>query len=161
MRGDLTLPALDSVLLIDPLEDAPVSAAQAFSAKIKEDGGMDMARLIEKPTTIKAAGNPPKEILEYVGLVNTGTEEMSLAKMRSPQGWEEPPQIPEFDECTLVLKGTLRAEIDGREVEVRAGQALWVEAGEKVRYATPDSGGAEYVSVCLPAFSPETVHRSE
>ena len=116
-----------------------------------------MARLIEKPTVITAQGSPPKEIREFVGLANTGTVEVSIAKMISPAGWSEPWQTPEFNEYTVVLKGTLLVELNDRELVVNAGQAVMVEAGERVRYSTPE--GAEYIAVCVPAFSPETVHR--
>jgi quercetin dioxygenase-like cupin family protein len=116
-----------------------------------------MAHLIEKPTTVKAAGNPPKEILEFIGLVNTGTAEVSIAKMISPAGWKEPGQTPEFTEYTVVLRGSLRVKLKDRELIVRAGQSVMVEAGEWVQYDTPE--GAEYMAVCLPAFSPLTAHR--
>ncbi|HOO78643.1 MAG TPA: cupin domain-containing protein [bacterium] len=120
-----------------------------------------MARLVPQPSPIEAAGDPPKEIREYIGLVNTGTAAVSVAKMNSPGGWLEPPQTPEFSEYTLVLKGELEARLGDRVLAVRAGQALIVEAGETVQYATPGPEGAEYVSVCVPAFSPGTVHRRE
>ncbi len=118
-----------------------------------------MARLIEAASVIKAAGNKPKKIEEYIGRVNSGTEAVSIARMTSPSGWVEPGQTPEFSEFTVVLRGTLVAA--GREstLEVRAGQALIVHAGEWVQYSTPGPEGAEYVAVCLPAFSPTTVHR--
>ncbi len=118
-----------------------------------------MPKLIASPTVVHAAGNKPKEIREYVGRVNTGTSAASIAHMRSPGGWVEPGQRPEFDEYTLVLRGTLRVEHEGGVIEVRAGQAVSTRAGEWVRYSTPDLEGAEYVAVCLPAFSPDTVHR--
>jgi len=116
-----------------------------------------MATLIASPTRIEAAGHPPKTIDEFVGRVNSGIAQLSIARMRSPAGWEEPAQQPEFDEYTLVLAGALRVEVADRTLEVRAGQAVIVHAGERVRYSTPE--GAEYVAVCLPAFSPATVHR--
>jgi mannose-6-phosphate isomerase-like protein (cupin superfamily) len=116
-----------------------------------------MPTLIEKPTRVEAAGTPPKLIDEYVGRVNTGDGQLSVAHMRSPPGWAEPGQTPEFDEYTLVLVGTVRVEHRGGVLEVRAGQAVLTRAGEWVRYDTP--GGAEYISVCLPAFSPTAVHR--
>lgn len=118
-----------------------------------------MAKLIERPTVIQAAGNLPKRIEEFVGRINTGTEAVSIAKMTSPSGWKEPGQAPEFSEFTLVLQGTLVVESEGSVLEVRAGQAVLVPAGEWVRYATPAAEGAEYVAVCVPAFSPATVHR--
>lgn len=118
-----------------------------------------MARLIEEPTEIKAAGNMPKRIQEYVGRVNTGTPSVSIARMRSPEGWEEPGQTPEFDEWTVVLKGTLRVQTRDGDMDVREGQAVMVSAGEWVRYLSPYAGGAEYMAVCMPAFSPDIVHR--
>jgi mannose-6-phosphate isomerase-like protein (cupin superfamily) len=118
-----------------------------------------MAKLIERPTRIQSAGNKPKEIAEYVGRVNSGTPAVSLARMKSPPGWVEPGQTPEFDEYTLVLAGTLRVESRDGAVDVREGQAVVAFAGEWVRYSTPTEEGAEYVAVCLPAFSPQTVHR--
>ncbi|HEV8269606.1 MAG TPA: cupin domain-containing protein [Thermoanaerobaculia bacterium] len=118
-----------------------------------------MARRIERPTVIQAAGNKPKKIEEFVGRVNSGTPAVSVARMTSPEGWEEPGQTPEFDEFTVVLSGTLRVETKGETFDVAAGQAVHVTGGEWVRYSTPAAGGAEYVAVCLPAFSPGTVHR--
>ena len=118
-----------------------------------------MPELIEGPTTIEAAGTKPKLIHEFVGRVNTGEERLSVARMRSPEGWLEPGQRPEFDEWTLVLAGRLRVEHEGGTLDVRAGQGVLVRGGEWVRYSTPEAGGASYVAVCLPAFSPDTVHR--
>lgn len=119
-----------------------------------------MPELIETPTVVEAVGNKPKIIEEYVGRVNTGGGELSVARMRSPGGWEEPGQTPEFDEYTIVLRGMLRVTTRGGEtLDVRAGQAVVTRRGEWVRYSTPEAEGAEYVAVCLPAFSPETVHR--
>ena len=120
-----------------------------------------MPTLIAQPTRVEAAGNKPKLIDEYVGRVNSKTSSASVAHMRSPQGWLEPGQTPEFDEFTIVLKGTLRVEHKGGTLDVHAGQAIVAHAGEWVRYSTPEDGGAEYVAVCLPAFSMETVHRDE
>ena len=120
-----------------------------------------MARLIEAPSVIQAAGNKPKRIEEYAGRVNSGHGAVSVARMVSPEGWEEPGQRPEFEEITVVLNGMLRVEHEAGEMEVRAGQAVVTAPGEWVRYSTPEPGGAEYVAVCLPAFSPETVHRDE
>ena len=111
------------------------------------------------PRRIAAAGTLPKLIDEYVGRVNTGEERVSVAHMRSPEGWVEPGQTPQFDEYTVVLDGCLRVEHDDGTLDVRAGQAVLSRAGEWVRYSTPESGGASYVAVCLPAFSPDTVHR--
>jgi quercetin dioxygenase-like cupin family protein len=118
-----------------------------------------MAQLIEKPTIVQAAGNKPKRIEEFVGRVNTGTTSASIARMTSPAGWQEPGQTPEFDEFTLVLRGVLRVETKEGVLEVRAGQAVIAPRGDWVRYGTPGAEGAEYVAVCLPAFSPATVHR--
>jgi mannose-6-phosphate isomerase-like protein (cupin superfamily) len=120
-----------------------------------------MPTLISQPTRIQAAGNKPKLIDEYIGRVNSKTSAASVAHMRSPQGWLEPGQTPEFDEFTIVLKGTLRVEHKGGALDVSAGQAVVAHAGEWVRYSTPQEGGAEYIAVCLPAFSMETVHRDE
>jgi mannose-6-phosphate isomerase-like protein (cupin superfamily) len=114
---------------------------------------------IDKPTVVPAEGTEPKIIEEFVGRVNTGDASVSIARMTSPQGWEEPAQTPEFDEYTLVLSGMVVVEHDGGRVEVRAGEAIHTSAGERVRYSTPDPGGAEYVAVCIPAFSPEAAHR--
>lgn len=118
-----------------------------------------MPRLIESPTVIAAAGSKPKKIEEYVGRVNTGHGGASVARMQSPPGWVEPGQQPEFQEITVVLKGMLRVEFKGGSIDVHAGQAVVTEPGEWVRYSTPGPEGAEYVAVCLPAFSPETVNR--
>jgi len=118
-----------------------------------------MPRLIDCPTLIEAAGNKPKRIEEYVGRVNTDTAEVSIARMRSPEGWVEPGQRPEFDEFTLVIAGCLRVEHEGGSLDVRAGQAIHSRPGEWVRYSSPQAGGAEYIAVCLPAFAPQSVHR--
>ncbi len=118
-----------------------------------------MAKLIERPTRVEAAGEPPKRIDEYVGRVNSGDDHVSVAHMRSPGGWSEPGQRPEFEEITLVLKGALRVEHEDGVLEVTAGQAVLVRPGEWVRYSTPDAEGAEYVAVCLPAFSLDAAHR--
>ena len=120
-----------------------------------------MPKLIEKPTVVQAAGHPPKRIEEFAGRVNSGHGAVSVAKMTSPQGWKEPGQRPEFEEITLVLKGLIRVEHEGGVIDVRAGQAVVTAPGEWVRYSSPEEGGAEYVAVCLPAFSPATVHRDE
>ena len=118
-----------------------------------------MATLIPKPSVVEAAGNKPKIIEEYIGRVSSRTGDLSVAKMKSPSGWIEPGQTPEFDEYTLVLRGTLRVTTRGGTLDVHAGQAVIAPAGEWVQYSTPGSDGAEYVAVCLPAFSPGTVHR--
>lgn len=118
-----------------------------------------MAELIGAPSVVEAAGNKPKIIEEYVGRVNSREGALSIARMRSPGGWEEPGQTPEFDEYTVVLRGTLRVKTKNETLDVNAGQAVVTRAGEWVQYSTPGSEGAEYVAVCLPAFSMETVHR--
>ena len=120
-----------------------------------------MPELIENPSRVEAAGTKPKLIDEFVGRVNTGEERLSVARMNSPQGWVEPGQRPDFDEWTLVRDGTLTVEHETGSVDVRAGQGILVRGGEWVRYSTPYPGGAEYVAVCLPAFSPDTVHRDD
>ena len=120
-----------------------------------------MPRLISAPTVIPAAGEPPKIIEEFIGRVNSQTSALSIAKMRSPSGWREPGQTPAFDEYTIVLRGELRVETRGAVYTVAAGQAVIVNAGEWVRYSTPGPEGAEYIAICLPAFSPLTVHRDE
>ena len=112
-----------------------------------------MPELIAKPTRVEAAGNKPKLIDEYFGRVNSGDSEVSIAHMRSPGGWVEPGQTPEFDEYTVVLSGLLRVEHQGGMIDVPAGQAVLVRRGEWVRYSTPDPSGAEYIAVCLPAFT--------
>lgn len=118
-----------------------------------------MPTLIAKPTVIEAAGNKPKRIEEYVGRVNSKTSEVSVARMKSPPGWVEPGQTPEFDEYTLVLKGSLRVTSKQGSIDIAAGQAVITHKGEWVQYSTPGPEGAEYVAICLPAFSPGTVHR--
>lgn len=118
-----------------------------------------MPQLIDKPTQIAAAGNKPKIIREFVGRVNSKTDALSVAHMQSPQGWVEPGQRPQFDEYTVVLKGALRVEHEDGTLTVKAGQAVIARAGEWVRYSSPEDGGAEYIAVCLPAFSPDTVRR--
>jgi hypothetical protein len=118
-----------------------------------------MPHLIDRPTRIEAAGNKPKTIEEFIGRVNSAEPRLSIARMTSPAGWVEPGQRPEFDEFTLVLAGVLRVAHEGGTLDVRAGQAVVTRAGEWVQYSTPD--GAQYVAVCLPAFSPQTVHRDQ
>ena len=118
-----------------------------------------MPTLLRQPTRIQAAGTMPKIIDEYIGRVNSRTSGVSVAHMQSPQGWEEPGQIPEFDEFTVVLKGTLRVRHKGGELDVTAGQAIIAHRKEWIQYSTPLKGGAEYIAVCTPAFSMETVHR--
>ncbi len=121
--------------------------------------GMVMPKLIEMPTRIHAAGNKPKSIEEFIGRVNSGTTQLSVARMKSPSGWVEPGQTPEFDEYTVVLAGSVRVESKQGILDVHAGQAIITHAGEWVRYSTPHPEGAEYIAICLPAFSPQTVHR--
>ena len=118
-----------------------------------------MPELIESPVRVEAAGEPPKTIEEFAGRARNGEERVSVARMRSPAGWSEPGQRPEFDEYTVVLAGSIRVEGEDGALEVNAGQAVLVRGGEWVRYSTPE--GAEYIAVCLPAFAPDTVHRDE
>ena len=120
-----------------------------------------MPKLIQFPSVVEAAGNKPKRIEEYIGRVNTGTPEVSVAKMTSPGGWVEPGQTPEFREITLVLSGEVHVEHAKGTIRVMPGQAIITEPGEWIRYSTPLPGGAEYVAICLPAFSPDTVHRDQ
>jgi len=120
-----------------------------------------MPTLIKDPSIVQAVGTKPKRIEEYVGRVNSGHSAVSVARMVSPEGWQEPGQQPEFEEITLVLKGLLRVEHSDGMLNVRAGQAVVAHPGEWVRYSTPEAGGAEYVAICIPAFSTETVHRTE
>ena len=120
-----------------------------------------MPRLISAPAIVEAAGTLPKRIEEFAGRVNSGHAGVSVARMLSPAGWEEPGQRPEFEEITVVLKGMLRVDHENGVMDVRAGQAVVTAPGEWVRYSTPEPGGAEYVAVCLPAFSPQTVHRDD
>jgi mannose-6-phosphate isomerase-like protein (cupin superfamily) len=121
--------------------------------------GDHMPQLIQKPTLIQAAGNKPKIIEEFIGQVTSKTGQVSIARMKSPEGWCELGQTPEFDEYTVVLKGTLRVTGKNGTVDVQAGQAVIAPRGEWVQYSTPFAGGAEYIAVCVPAFSPNTVHR--
>ena len=118
-----------------------------------------MPRLVSKPSVVSAAGNKPKIIEEFVGRVNSGTDDISIARMKSPAGWVEPGQTPEFDEYTVVLSGMLTVTTRDNTTDVRAGQAIIVNRGEWVQYSTPEPGGAEYLAICLPAFSPGLVHR--
>jgi len=120
---------------------------------------MGNVRHVDAPRVIHAAGNKPKLIEEFIGRVATETASLSVARMRSPSGWAEPGQRPEFDEFTIVLRGTVVVEFEGGQITVKAGQAVHARPGEWVRYRTPGEDGAEYVSVCLPAFAPDTVHR--
>jgi mannose-6-phosphate isomerase-like protein (cupin superfamily) len=120
-----------------------------------------MPTKVPTPTVIPAAGTKPKIIREFIGRVNTRTQATSIARMTSPAGWLEPGQTPDFDEYTIVLKGMLRVEHRGGTIDVREGEAVIAQRGEWIRYSTPEPGGAEYVAVCLPAFSPDTVHRDE
>ena len=118
-----------------------------------------MPTLIKEPKIVMAAGNKPKRIEEYAGRLSSGQANVSVAQMLSPAGWEEPAQQPEFDEISVVLRGTLRVETEDGVIDVRAGQAIIAHAGERVRYSTPEDAGAEYVAICIPAFSPQAVHR--
>jgi len=118
-----------------------------------------MITKIDNPTVVEAAGNKPKKIEEFIGAVNSGTTDLSVARMSSPSGWAEPGQTPEFNEYTLVLKGMLRVKTREGEFDVHAGQAIIVGANEWVQYSTPGDEGAEYIAVCLPAFTPDTVNR--
>lgn len=120
-----------------------------------------MAKKIERAIVIKAAGNKPKRIEEFIGRVNSKTGEVSIARMKSPGGWREPGQTPEFNEYTLVLKGMLRVSTKDGVFDIREGEAIIAHAGEWVQYSTPDPEGAEYIAVCLPAFSPDIVHRDD
>ncbi len=120
-----------------------------------------MVTRIDAPTVIEAAGNKPKLIEEFVGRVNSATTEVSVARMRSPAGWQEPGQTPKFNEYTVVIAGTLCVETRDGTIEVAAGQAIVAPKGEWVRYSSPRDGGAEYIAVCAPAFDPGTVHRDE
>ncbi len=118
-------------------------------------------KYIQKPSIVHAAGNPPKQIEEFIGIVTSQTSDISIARMISPAGWSEPGQMPEFDEYTVVLRGTLKVKLKNTEVEVSEGQAIIIQAGEWVQYSTPYDGGAEYIAVCVPAFSPVIVHRED
>ncbi len=120
-----------------------------------------MIKFIEQPKIIEAAGNLPKIIEEYFGRVRSNTPEVSIARMKSPAGWTEPPQRPEFDEYTVVIKGTLRVKTTNSTFDLREGQGILISKHEWVQYSSPVDGGAEYIAVCLPAFSPDTVHREE
>lgn len=116
---------------------------------------------IKSPSVIKAAGNKPKIIDEFIGRVNSGSTDVSIARMKSPEGWIEPGQSPAFDEYTVVLKGLLKVRTKDKSFDVKAGEAIITRKGEWIQYSTPGPGGAEYIAVCLPAFSPDTVHRDE
>jgi mannose-6-phosphate isomerase-like protein (cupin superfamily) len=131
------------------------------SKRRQPKAGRRTPTLISQPTRIQSAGNKPKLIDEYIGRVNSKTASASVAHMRSPVGWLEPGQTPAFDEFTIVLKGTLRVEYKTGAFDVAAGQAVIAHAGEWIRYSTPQEGGAEYIAVCMPAFSMDTVHRDE
>ncbi len=120
-----------------------------------------MPTIIKSPTKIEASGNKPKIINEFIGRVNSSTEGISIARMQSPSGWQEPGQTPEFDEYTVVLKGMLRVETKDNTFDIHAGEAIITHKGEWIKYSTPNEEGAEYIAVCLPAFSPDTVHRDE
>lgn len=133
--------------------------SSAWWARRAHDKAAPMPRLIAAPSIVEAAGAPPKRIEEYAGQVNSGHAQVSIARMVSPQGWREPGQRPEFEEVTVVLKGMLRVEHEAGTIDVRAGSAIVTMPGEWIRYSTPETGGAEYIAVCMPAFSPATVHR--
>jgi len=120
-----------------------------------------MPTFIKSPSIIQAAGNKPKIIEEFIGRVNSDTEGVSIARMKSPAGWIEPGQTPEFDEYTIVLKGMLRAETKNDSFDIKEGEVIIVHKGEWIKYSSPDIEGAEYIAICLPAFSPEAVHRDE
>lgn len=120
-----------------------------------------MPKLIEGPTVVPAVGTKPKKIEEFIGRVNSGHESVSVARMTSPEGWVEPGQRPEFEEITVVLEGTVVVEHEGGAMTVRAGQGIVSQPGEWIRYSTPEPGGAKYVAICLPAFSPDIVRRDE
>lgn len=120
-----------------------------------------MPTIIKSPTKIEAAGNKPKIIEEFIGRVNSSNEQISIAKMKSPAGWEEPGQTPEFDEYSIVLKGMLRVETKIKTYDIKAGEAIITHKGEWIKYNTPTPEGAEYIAVCLPAFSPDSVHRDK
>jgi mannose-6-phosphate isomerase-like protein (cupin superfamily) len=120
-----------------------------------------MAQLIRFPTIVKAAGNKPKDIWEFIGRVNSTTSELSIAQMTSPEGWSEPGQTPDFDEYSIVLSGVLLVETRNNTYRVESGQAIMACKGEWIRYSTPEKGGAQYIAVCIPAFSPEIVHRDK
>ena len=120
-----------------------------------------MPTLISQPTVIQSAGNKPKQIQEFAGRVNSGHRGVSVARMVSPAGWLEPGQRPEFEEITVVLRGMVRVEHEGGVIDVRAGQAVSTSPGEWIRYSSPEADGAEYIAVCMPAFSPDTVLRDE
>lgn len=123
---------------------------------------VDMVKHYKNSSIIEAAGEPPKRIEEYIGRVNSADTQLSIARMISPSGWVEPPQTPEFDEYTVVLKGCLHLTLaDNQEMDIQSGEAVLISKGTKVQYSTPHSEGAEYIAVCLPAFSPQLVHRDE
>jgi ethanolamine utilization protein EutQ (cupin superfamily) len=125
----------------------------------KKFSGDSMINVIKKPKLIKSAGNKPKIIEEFIGKANSQTADLSIARMKSPSGWEEPVQSPEFDEYTLVLKGSLRIKSQNETIDIKAGEAVIVKKDQRIQYSTPGPEGAEYIAVCVPAFSPHTVHR--
>ena len=157
MSGVLDPVTSGSHVILNLIQDL-VARIQNQESRIKN---LPMPTLIPSPTVIESAGNMPKRIEEYAGRINTGQTAMSVARMKSPAGWQEPGQTPDFEEITVVLKGLLRVEHATGVLDVAAGQAVLCSAGEWVRYSSPELGGAEYVAVCLPAFSPETVHRDD
>jgi mannose-6-phosphate isomerase-like protein (cupin superfamily) len=149
-------------LLVGPTVEIEIRIRRKFGRDSESHAkGAGVAKLIIGPTIVQAAGNRPKMIEEYAGLVNSGHEGVSIARMVSPGGWQEPGQRPEFEEISVVLRGTLRVEHEGGTLDVRAGQAVVSQPGEWVRYSTPDADGAEYIAVCFPAFSLQTVHRDD
>jgi mannose-6-phosphate isomerase-like protein (cupin superfamily) len=147
----------------DPPVANPAAVRPAWLKRQSACGGGKGSTMkkINGPTIIPAAGNMPKIIEEYVGRVNTGTTAISIARMMSPAGWMEPGQTPEFDEYTIVLKGVLHIDTSDASMDIHAGEGVLIKAGEWVRYGSPRADGAEYIAVCLPAFSPVTVHRDE
>ena len=134
-----------------------------FSGCAPEGGYKEIGMLtvIKEPAVIKAVGNKPKIIEEFIGRVNSKTEDVSIARMKSPGGWAEPGQRPEFDEYTVVLRGVLRVKTENETIDIKAGQAVIAHRGQWVRYSTPEPEGAEYIAVCVPAFSLDAVHRDE
>jgi ethanolamine utilization protein EutQ len=144
----------------EPVEfSSPLTGGEKADTLVSERGGRLVSVHILKPTVLQAAGTPPKTIEEFVGRVNSQTAEVSMARMKSPPGWSEPAQTPQFDEYTVVLKGCLHVDMEGEEFDVSAGQAVIAKAGQRVRYSTPSPEGAEYIAVCIPAFSPDLVRR--
>ncbi len=146
-----------------PQEDETDDIQPSSPLRFKGDDSRKktMVKHIQNPTVIQAAGQPSKSIEEFIGWLNSGTKEVSIARMKSPTGWSEPGQTPEFDEYTVVLQGCLHVKMKEQEFDISANQAIIIKAGEWVQYSTPSPEGAEYIAVCIPAFSPEKVHRAE